>query len=83
MRSAGRAFYVFVCCAGLLGRTSPGGRLLNSDEDLAHALLEEADVAVVQGSAFGLGPYLRIAYALDDPALQRACDAIERFCTAL
>ncbi|PZP04439.1 aspartate aminotransferase [Pseudomonas sp. NFPP10] len=77
------AFYVFVCCAGLLGRTSPGGRLLNSDEDLAHALLEEADVAVVQGSAFGLGPYLRIAYALDDPALQRACDAIERFCTAL
>lgn len=77
------AFYVFVCCAGLLGRTSPGGRLLNSDEDLAHALLEEADVAVVQGSAFGVGPYLRIAYALDDPALQRACDAIERFCTAL
>ncbi|WP_337154920.1 pyridoxal phosphate-dependent aminotransferase [Pseudomonas protegens] len=77
------AFYVFVCCAGLLGRTSPGGRLLNSDEDLAHALLEEADVAVVHGSAFGLGPYLRIAYALDDPALQRACDAIERFCTAL
>ncbi|MEY9335562.1 aspartate aminotransferase [Pseudomonas protegens] len=77
------AFYVFACCAGLLGRTSPGGRLLNSDEDLAHALLEEADVAVVQGSAFGLGPYLRIAYALDDPALQRACDAIERFCTAL
>ena len=77
------AFYVFVCCAGLLGRTSPGGRLLNSDEDLAHALLEEADVAVVHGSAFGLGPYLRVAYALDDPALQRACDAIERFCTAL
>jgi aspartate aminotransferase len=47
---------------------------------VALALLDEAQVAVMQGSAFGLGPYLRIAYALDDVSLARACDAIKTFC---
>jgi aspartate aminotransferase len=74
------AFYAFACCAALIGRTSPGGRPLHSDEDIAHALIEEANVAVVHGSAFGLGPYIRIAYALDDAALIAACTAIQRFC---
>ena len=77
------AFYAFASCAGLMGRTSPAGRVLHSDEEVAHALLDEADVAVVQGSAFGLGPYIRIAYALDDASLRQACEAIQRFCSAL
>jgi len=76
------AFYAFASCAGLIGRTSPGGRVLHTDEDIAHALLDEADVAVVHGSAFGLGPYIRIAYALDDASLRRACEAIRMFCTS-
>ncbi len=49
------AFYAFASCAGLIGRTSPAGRVLHTDEDVAHALLD--DVAMVHGSAFGLGPY--------------------------
>ncbi|MNP75024.1 aspartate aminotransferase [compost metagenome] len=57
--------------------------MLHTDEDVAHALLDEADVAVVHGSAFGLGPYIRIAYALDDTSLRKACDAIRAFCNAL
>lgn len=61
----GGAFYAFASCEGLLGKTTPAGTRLRTDEDVALALLEEADVAVVQGSAFGLGPYLRIAYALE------------------
>jgi len=77
------AFYAFASCAGLIGRTSPAGRVLHTDEDVAHALLDEADVAVVHGSAFGLGPYIRIAYALDDASLRQACDAIRSFCTSL
>jgi aspartate aminotransferase len=77
------AFYAFASCAGLIGRTSPGGRVLHTDEDVAHALLDEADVAVVHGSAFGLGPYIRIAYALDGASLRQACEAIRAFCTAL
>ncbi len=79
----GGAFYVFACCEELLGKTSPAGKLLASDEDVAMALLNEAGVAVVQGSAFGLAPYIRIAYALDDAALQQACAAIGEFCTAV
>ena len=74
------AFYAFASCEGLIGRTSAGGRLLHTDEDVALALLDEAQVAVMPGSAFGLGPYLRVAYALDDGALARACEAIESFC---
>ncbi len=76
------AFYTFASCAGLLGRTTAAGTLLETDEDVAHALLDEANVAVVHGSAFGLAPYLRIAYALDEDSLRRACAAIHRFCAA-
>ena len=81
--SPGGAFYAFASCVGLIGRTSAGGRVLHADEEVAHALLVEADVPVVHGSAFGLGPYIRIAYALDDASLSRACEAIRTFCASL
>ena len=77
------AFYVFANCTRLLGRTSAGGRVLHTDEDVAHALLDEANVAVVPGSAFGLAPYIRIAYALDEASLLAACKAIRGFCEAV
>ncbi len=48
------AFYAFASCAGLLGRTTPAGKRLHTDEDVAHALLDEANVAVVHGSEFCL-----------------------------
>ncbi|QXH53859.1 pyridoxal phosphate-dependent aminotransferase [Pseudomonas fakonensis] len=76
----GGAFYAFADCSGLIGKRSPAGRELVSDEAVALALLEEANVAVVQGSAFGLPGYLRIAYALDDESLRGACQAIHSFC---
>ncbi|WP_209570197.1 pyridoxal phosphate-dependent aminotransferase [Herbaspirillum sp. 1130] len=82
-QTPGGAFYVFVSCKGLLGKTTPAGKLLESDEDVAITLLEEANVAVMPGSAFGLGPYLRIAYALHETTLKQACDAIAEFCSAL
>lgn len=77
------AFYTFASCAGLIGKTTPAGTRLDSDEDVVSALLDEANVATVHGSAFGLGPYIRIAYALDDTSLQHACDAIQGFCRSL
>jgi len=77
------AFYAFASCEGLLGKTTPAGTRLNSDEDVVNALLDEANVATVHGSAFGLGPYIRIAYALDDASLGQACKAIHRFCAEL
>ncbi|HDS1794683.1 pyridoxal phosphate-dependent aminotransferase [Pseudomonas putida] len=76
----GGAFYAFADCSGLIGKRSSAGRELVNDEAVALALLEEANVAVIQGSAFGLPGYLRIAYALDDESLRAACQDIHRFC---
>ena len=77
------AFYAFVSCEGLIGKTTRTGTKLNSDEDVVHALLDEAGVAAVHGSAFGMGPYIRIAYAMDDESLLRACESIATFCLSL
>ncbi|NWK47069.1 pyridoxal phosphate-dependent aminotransferase [Ralstonia pickettii] len=77
------AFYAFASCQELIGKTTPAGTLLDTDEAVINALLDEAGVAVVHGSAFGLGPYIRIAYALDDASLHKACAAIQDFCHVL
>ncbi len=77
------AFYVYPSIAGLLGRTSAGGALIDSDEAFATALLEETGVAVVFGAAFGLSPHFRISYATSDGALEEACARIARFCEGL
>ncbi|MFL9862334.1 pyridoxal phosphate-dependent aminotransferase [Paraburkholderia madseniana] len=79
----GGAFYAFASCTGLIGKTTAAGTVLKTDEDVAGALLDEVGVAVVQGSAFGLAPYIRIAYALDDDTLGEACHAIRDFCRSL
>ncbi len=77
------AFYAFASCEELIGKATPAGTRLNTDEDVVNALLDEANVATVHGSAFGLGPYFRIAYALDDASLGKACEKIHGFCSAL
>ncbi len=77
------AFYVFPSIAGLIGRTSAAGTRIDSDLAFAEALLVEAGVAVVPGTAFGLAPHFRISYATADAVLQEACDRIARFCAAL
>jgi len=77
------AFYVFPNCTGLIGKQTKNGKLLNNDEDIVTALLEDAGVAVVQGSAFGLHGYFRISYATSDELLQSACERISKFCSEL
>jgi aspartate aminotransferase len=77
------AFYVFPNVAGCLGRTSAGGRRIATDTDFALALLEEKHVAVVQGAAYGMSPYIRISYATDDESLREACGRIQAFCRGL
>jgi aspartate aminotransferase len=74
------AFYVYPSCAGLIGKSSAGGRKLATDEEVVTALLEEEGVAVVQGAAFGLSPFFRISYATDTTSLEEACKRIQRFC---
>jgi aspartate aminotransferase len=77
------AFYVYPSCAGLIGKTTPKGKTLATDEDVAAALLEEEGVAVVHGAAFGLSPFFRISYATGIQALEEACRRIQRFCANL
>ncbi len=77
------AFYVYPSCAGALGKTSEGGRKIESDVDFVTALLEEQGVAVVQGSAFGMGPNFRVSYATSNEALAKACGKIQAFCAGL
>ncbi len=77
------AFYVYPSIAGLIGRTTPDGRTIASDEDFADALLASEDVAVVFGAAFGLSPNFRISYAAADDTLTEACARIHRFCASL
>ena len=77
------AFYVYPSCAGVIGKSSPKGTLISSDKDFATALLEEEQVAVVFGEAFGLSPAFRISYATSTEALEEAMKRIKRFCAAL
>ena len=77
------AFYVYPSCAGTIGKSTPDGKAIESDEDFVTYLLEAEGVAVVQGAAFGLSPYFRISYATSTEALQEACARIKRACEAL
>jgi aspartate aminotransferase len=74
------AFYVYPSCAGTMGKTAPTGKKLTTDEDFVTELLDAEGVAVVQGTAFGVGPAFRISYATRTEDLEEACRRIQRFC---
>ena len=77
------AFYVYPICEGAIGKTAPSGKRIDSDEDFVTELLEAEGVAVVHGTAFGLGPAFRISYATKTADLEEACHRIQRFCGCL
>ncbi len=77
------AFYVFPNVAGCLGKTTAGGRLLKTDEDVCLALLEEQYVATVHGAAYHMSPYLRISTATADDDLVEGLRRIQTFCEGL
>ena len=77
------AFYLFVRCAGLLGRTTPQGHLLTTDQDVVLYLLEEASVATIQGSAYGMSPYFRCSYATSESVLTDAAAQLAAAVAAL
>ncbi len=77
------AFYVYPSIAGLIGKRTPKGALISSDEEFCRELLEAEGVAAVFGAAFGLSPYFRLSYAAADDTLIDACLRIERFARSL
>ncbi|WP_242096503.1 MULTISPECIES: pyridoxal phosphate-dependent aminotransferase [unclassified Sphingomonas] len=77
------AFYVYPSFPELIGKTTPNGRTIDSDEAFVGYLLDDAKVAAVQGTAFGLSPAMRISYATSDALLTEACTRIQDACAAL
>ncbi|MFC7476655.1 pyridoxal phosphate-dependent aminotransferase [Dankookia sp. GCM10030260] len=77
------AFYVFPSMQGCIGKTTAGGKRIETDEDFCLALLEEEGVACVHGTAFMYPGYFRISYATSDDQLVDACTRIQRFCAGL
>ena len=77
------AFYVYVSCATFMGAKTPKGKIIENDTDFVAYLLEEALVAVVQGSAFGLSPFFRVSYATSADILENACARIKKACGQL
>ena len=82
-RAPNGAFYLYVDCAGTVGRRTPDGGLIENDGDFAKYLLDAEEVAVVHGEAFGLSPYFRVSYALATDRLEEACRRIQRACASL
>ena len=77
------AFYVYPSCAGTLGKKTPDGKVIETDEDFVTYMLESEGVAAVQGAAFGLSPHFRVSYATATDLLEDACQRIQRACAAL
>jgi aspartate aminotransferase len=77
------AFYTFASCAGIINRKTPSGEIITSDRDFCRLLLEEANLSVVPGSAFGVSPFFRISYATSKAELVEALKRIATFVSQL
>lgn len=74
------AFYLLPSCSSLIGKKTPSGDIIKNDTDFAHYLLDDAKVAVVPGSAFGIEGYFRISYAMGIKELEEGCVRIKASC---
>jgi aspartate aminotransferase len=69
------AFYVYVSCAGWIGKRTPKGNVIENDADVTAHLLE-CGVAVPNGAGYGLSPYFRVSFASSMQNLEEACRRI-------
>lgn len=77
------AFYVFPSCAGLIGKHTPSGTVLQTDTDVVMYFLDQANVAMVDGTAYGLSPYLRLSIATAMERIEEGCTRLRHACDAL
>ncbi len=77
------AFYVYPDATGCMGKTTPKGARIETDADLIGYFLDDAQVAAVNGEAFGLSPAFRVSYATTEAILTEACTRIQEACAAL
>ena len=77
------AFYVYPSIAGLIGKRTPDGKIIENDKDFAQYILQAGEVAIVPGVAFGLEPHFRVSYAAADAMLETAMTRIRKAVEAL
>ncbi len=77
------AFYAFPSCAGVMGKTTPDGKLLSTDDDFVLHLLESENLAVLQGAAYGVSPFFRISFATSIPKLEEGLRRVRLACEKL
>ncbi|WP_458097926.1 aminotransferase class I/II-fold pyridoxal phosphate-dependent enzyme [Roseomonas sp. WA12] len=82
-RAPDGAFYVYPSCAGLIGKVTPEGRTLTTDLDVTMYFLEAASVAMLDGGAYGLSPYVRLSIAVPIEVIEAACARLAEACAAL
>ncbi len=82
-RTPDGAFYLYVNCSGMIGRTTPECKKLASDMDVAMYLLEGVGVAVIPGTVYGLSPYFRMSIATSLEVIKDGCQRIARAVDAL
>lgn len=70
------AFYVFASVAGLIGRVAANGQRMQTDLDVANFFIEQAGVVTIDGSSYGLSPYLRFSFATSTNEIDRGCAAL-------
>ena len=72
------AFYCYIACDAYMGKKTPGGAVISTDEELVDHLLNEAGVAVIPGTPFGMAPYIRVSFATAKPKIKEAFERIEK-----
>lgn len=77
------AFYVYASCAGVIGKGTPDGKVVASDADFVMYLLESQNLALLQGEAYGLSPFVRISFATSMETLEEGCRRLRLACEAL
>lgn len=77
------AFYIYANVSGLIGKTTPLGKILANDLDIVEYLLLEGGVATVCGAAYGLSPYLRLSFASSENAIVEGCKRLRTACERL
>jgi aspartate aminotransferase len=77
------AFYAFPSCAGLIGKRTPDGKVIETDRDFVMYLMDGEGVAAVHGAAYGVSPHFRLSFAASTEDITRACERIQRACAAL
>ncbi|WDM85684.1 pyridoxal phosphate-dependent aminotransferase [Ehrlichia sp. JZT12] len=77
------AFYVFISCKEAVGKTTKNGLVIENSMDFTRYLLEDYNVAVVPGEAFGAQGFFRVSYATSTENLSKACERILEACDKL